>query len=127
MVSSGIPLWANLSVLENIMLVKDYHDRWGEPRPPISAHSTMEKFGIADTAELKPSNLDELTTFKVKLIRALMLPNAAVGIDRPFSQLHDLYDINPVIKLLDTVEKQLLQCIFFDYEGNRKRYGSLVE
>ena len=127
MVSSGIPLLANLSVLENIMLVKDYHDEWGDPRPPISVHSIMEKLRIADTADLKPSNLDELTTFKVKLIRALMLPNAAVGIDRPFSQLHDLYDINPVLLLLHVVEEHLLQCIFFDCEGNRKRYGGLIE
>lgn len=127
MVSSSIPLLANLSVLENIMLIKDYHDRSKDPRPPISVHSIMEKLKIADTAKLKPSKLDEHTTFKVKLIRALMLPNAAVGIDRPFSQLHDFYDINPVLSLLDTVEEHLLHCIFFDYEVNRKRYGGLIE
>jgi ABC-type nitrate/sulfonate/bicarbonate transport system ATPase subunit len=125
-VSPDLPLLANLSALENVRVIRHFHDRKRDHGLPATME-LMARLGIDDAAHLPPSHLKERTAFKVKLLRALMLPNAALGIDRPFSQLHGLFDIAPVLRIIEDIEAYVERCVFFDYKRNSRRYGDHVQ
>ena len=121
-VSPDIPLLSNLSVYDNISLVP----RYLTAEKDESIRAEIEKFlallDISDSINKKTFQLDSDTVFKVKLLRALMLKDSVTVIDRPFVMLNTAADIKPIVKMLDTLELDEKEIVFFDFEWNKSKY-----
>ncbi|MDH5465187.1 MAG: hypothetical protein OEW60_06120 [Thiovulaceae bacterium] len=83
-VSVKIPFLSNLSVLENIKLVAEVRERSSNNKVQERA---MEKLRALEMEELSATHftsLDDLHYFWVQIIRAHMLEECRMVIDRPF-------------------------------------------
>lgn len=87
----------------------------------------MELLKLEGIEKARPSSLSEVNRFKVKLLRAVMFPEAVVVIDRPFHMIKSLPDITPIKKMLTLLDTRFEQCIIADYEWHRYKYGDLIE
>lgn len=125
--SPDLPLLSNLTSFDNISIVTRFHTDRKDSEIIEEITSLLEIIGIADSIKCKPFALDELTRFKVKLLRAVMFPDSAIIIDRPFYMIKNLTDISPVKKMLTLLDSHFEQCIIADYEWHRNRYGDLIE
>ncbi|HNW81354.1 MAG TPA: hypothetical protein PKG52_00530 [bacterium] len=97
----------------------------------IKIFQTLDKLfsdlKIADIKCLKPSFLDEKAVFTVKLLRAAMMPESVMLIDRPFFMIKNMADIRPVRETLALLDTHFSKCIITDYEWHSGRYGDLIE
>jgi len=126
-VSPDIPLLSNLTSLDNIALIARFHTNRPDSEIIDEINSLMETLGIADSIKSKPFVLDELTRFKVKLLRAVMFPDSVIIIDRPFYMIRNAPTIDNIRKILTLLDTRFEQCIIADYEWHRERYGDLIE
>lgn len=125
-VSPDIPLLSNLTAVDNVSLIMRVHTQNGDSEIFRTLDSLFSELGIAETKCLKPSLLDERTIFIVKLLRAAMMPGAAILIDRPFFMIKNMADIRPVREMLALLDTHFSKCIITDYEWHSGRYGDLI-
>jgi len=122
LVSPDIPLLSNLSVYDNIALLSRYLTDEKEEQIQEVVARQLDMLQISDAKLKKPFQLDSETIFKVKLLRALRLPDSFTVIDRPFVMLNTAADISPVAKMLETLAEYSGEGAFFDFEWNKNKY-----
>ncbi|HOG18124.1 MAG TPA: hypothetical protein PLB96_12355 [Syntrophales bacterium] len=122
-VSQDIPLISNLDVLGNITLIREYHGNL--PREAIEdlIRDLLRRFDLAAIAHKRSAVLSGRERFVVKLLRAAMVMDAVVVIDRPFRLLHDPKDYGFVLTSLKKIDEWYKECHIFDYQWNEERYG----
>ena len=126
-VSPDIPLLSNLTAIDNIALVARFHSDIPDKMIFSNIKTLMELLDINSSINSKPSSFDEMTRFKVKLLRAIMMTGADIVIDRPFYMLRNMPTVHSIRKILTLLDTHFEQCIIADYEWHRDRYGDLIE
>jgi len=83
----------------------------------------LHRFGMAHIADRRNPALTHEERFCVKLIRAVMVMDAVVLIDRPFQLLPNLHDARFIAESLKKVEDSYRESHIFDYRWNGPKYG----
>ena len=71
--------------------------------------------------------LSEEERFCVKVLRAAMIAEAVIVIDRPFKMLHYLQDTTFIYETLGKIEDLFTRCDIFDYAQEKNRYGLIYD
>ena len=122
LVSIDIPLISNLDVWVNIALIKQYHQNLSQDEAEQLVIKYLQRFGLIDIAYKRNPALNHEERFCVMLIRAVMVADAVVVIDRPFQILSDLQDARFIHDALKKVEDSYRESHIFDYSWNIQRY-----
>lgn len=127
LVSLDAPLISNLSALSNIALIKQYHGRLSAREAEDIAKIRLKKLHLEDIAAKRNPVLIEGQRFCVMVLRAVMVKDAIVVIDRPFKIMPDLDDTRFIRDVLTSVDDLFQECHIFDYLWNEKRYtGGMI-
>ena len=124
LVSLEVPLISNLPVWSNIALIRQYHENmpWEEAKTLVL--DLLQRFGMAATAEKRNSSLTAEERFCIMLIRAAMVRDAVVVLDRPFRIFPDLPDGRFFTDALRKVDDLIAEAHIFDYNWEKERYGT---
>lgn len=121
-VSADTPLISNLNVWINIALIKQYHENLSRDAAYQVAMACLHRFRLEQIAHKRNPALTPQQRFCVMLLRAVMLPQAFVIIDRPFKLMPELRDgrfiYESLLKIADLYDRS---CIF-DYTWFEDRY-----
>jgi ABC-type lipoprotein export system ATPase subunit len=127
LVSLDAPLISNLSVLSNIALIKQYHGHLSVCESEDIAIMRLNKLHLEDIAKKRNPVLLEEQRFCVMVLRAVMVEDPVVVIDRPFKIMPDLDDTRFIRKVLTSVDDLFQECHIFDYLWNEERYtGGMI-
>ncbi len=124
-VADDLPLLSNLSVVQNIALIRQYHDRLSTEDSKNKALTLLDVLGLCAIAGKRNPDLSDRERFIAKLLRASQRHEAVVVIDRPFTQLPGARSIDEVIEVLRRLDNEIAGCIILDYDWHRERYGAL--
>jgi ABC-type sugar transport system ATPase subunit len=124
LVSLEIPLISNLPVWNNIALIRQYHENMPWEEAKTLALDLLQRFGMAATAEKRNSSLIAEERFCIMLIRAAMVRDAVVVLDRPFRILPDLQNGRFFTNSLREVDDLIAEAHIFDYNWEKERYGA---
>ena len=124
LVSLEVPLISNLPVWSNIALIRQYHENmpWEEAKTLVL--DLLQRFGMAATAEKRNPSLTAEERFCIMLIRAAMVRDAVVVLDRPFRIFPDLPDGRFFTDALRKVDDLIAEGHIFDYNWEKERYGT---
>lgn len=124
LVSLEVPLISNLPVWSNISLIRQYHENmpWEEAKTLVL--DLLQRFGMAATAEKRNPSLTAEERFCIMLIRAAMVRDAVVVLDRPFRIIPDLPDGRFFTDSLRKVDDLIAEAHIFDYNWEKERYGT---
>jgi len=124
LVSLEVPLISNLPVWSNIALIRQYHENmpWKEAKTLVL--DLLQRFGMAATAEKRNPSLTTEERFCIMLIRAAMVRDAVVVLDRPFRIFPDLPDGRFFTDALRKVDDLIAEAHIFDYNWEKERYGA---
>ena len=124
LVSLEVPLISNLPVWSNIALIRQYHENmpWEEAKTLVL--DLLQRFGMAATAEKRNSSLTSEERFCIMLIRAAMVRDAVIVLDRPFRIIPDLPDGRFFTDALRKVDDLIAEGHIFDYNWEKERYGA---
>jgi ABC-type lipoprotein export system ATPase subunit len=122
MVSIDVPLISNLNVLQNIALIKEYHHHLSQNEAETLVLAYLEKMKLSDIALKRNPALTSEERFCAMALRAVMVEENIVVIDRPFNIIPDLKDSRYIVTILNTVNDLLHNCHIFDYIWNQDRY-----
>jgi len=117
-----VPLISNLNVWLNIALIRLYHFNENTRKARKRVLELLNRFQKIETADLRIAALDHRERFLVKLLRAAMVPDALIVIDRPFRLVPDLPDAEMIQDSLKRIDELYQSCQIFDYRWNRDRY-----
>jgi ABC-type lipoprotein export system ATPase subunit len=122
LVSIDIPLISNLDVSVNIALIKQYHQNLSQEEAQQLVHHYLQRYGMADIALKRNPALTREERFCVMLLRAVMVADAVIVIDRPFQILPALQDARFIHDALKKVDDSFKECHIYDYAWNIQRY-----
>jgi ABC-type molybdenum transport system ATPase subunit/photorepair protein PhrA len=88
------------------------------------AVAILERFGLAEISEKRKSALKTEELFYVMLIRAAMVRDAVVVLDRPFRILPDLLEGRFFTDAFRKVDDLIAEAHIFDYSWEKGRYGA---
>lgn len=122
LLSLEAPLISNLDVIINIALIKQYHHnmRKGEAEQMVMQY--LKRYGMEGIAHHRNPALTERQRFCVMLLRAAMVDDAIIVIDRPFTIMPDLPSAHFIYEALDTIDDSFTECHIFDYIREKDRY-----
>jgi len=123
MVSLEVPLISNLNVLHNIALIKEYHYHMSRKEAETLSLQYLEKMNLASIAYKRNPALTYEERFCAMLLRAVMVEDNIVVIDRPFKIMPDIQDSRFINRILNAVDDLLHNCTIFDYIWNQDRYA----
>lgn len=83
----------------------------------------LARFDLNGIADRRSSALKREELFYVMLIRAAMVRDAVIVLDRPFRLLPDLRDGRFVTEALCKVNDLIAEVHVFDYSWEKERYG----
>jgi len=123
LVSLEAPLIANLAVWSNIALIRQYHENmpWHEARAFTEA--LLHRLGMASIMDKRNPALTSEERFCAMLLRASMVRDAILVLDRPFSILTNLRDGRFIMETLRKVDDLIAETHIFDYSWEKGRYG----
>ena len=82
-VSVDVPLISNQDVWMNISLIKQYHENMPQKQAEQIVLQVLERLGLTHIANKRNPSLTSEERFCVMLLRAVMVRDALVLIDRP--------------------------------------------
>lgn len=124
LVSLEVPLLSNLPVWSNIALIRQYHENMPLEEAKRLALDLLQRFGITATADIRNPSLTAEERFCIMLIRAAMVRDAVVVLDRPFRIFPDLPDGRFFTDALRKVDDLIAEAHIFDYNWEKERYGA---
>lgn len=122
LVSMETPLISNLNVIENIALILQYHGGMSRKHAYGEVMRYLVALGLEGIAEMRNTFLSDRERFAVMLLRAVMVKENYVVIDRPFKLVPSLIDCGYVLDLLKKLDDRLHMCLIMDYAWNEGRY-----
>ncbi|NTW07630.1 MAG: hypothetical protein HGA29_07275 [Syntrophaceae bacterium] len=109
----------------NIALIKQYH----ENVPRISAENmvldALKRLDLVNIAYLRNPSLTNAERFCVLLLRACMVRDAIVIIDRPFKIIPHLQNSDFIFQTLKKIDDFYVTCYIFDYKWMAEKYGEI--
>ncbi|HSH07817.1 MAG TPA: hypothetical protein VLA41_09160 [Burkholderiales bacterium] len=125
LVSAELPLRANLTVLENVALVPQYHRDLHWAAASAEAMALLEQLGYASCAGKRDATLTHEERFAAKLLRAVAAAPALVLIERPGYLLPDTHYPPFVEAALAGLRGRYGECMVIDYAWNAPLYRPL--
>ena len=86
------------------------------------AESLLRRFAMESIAERRNPDLTTGERFCVKLLRAAMVEDAILVLDRPFSILTDHRNGRFLTEALRKVDDMIAETHIFDYSWDKERY-----
>jgi ABC-type molybdenum transport system ATPase subunit/photorepair protein PhrA len=109
----------------NISLIKQYHENMPLAQAHDIAITALQRLGLKHIAYKRNPSLNNEERFCVMLLRAVMVRDAIVIIDRPFKIIPQLNKINFFLDTLKKIEDFYINCHIYDYKWLEERYGDL--
>jgi ABC-type proline/glycine betaine transport system ATPase subunit len=122
-VSVDIPLISNLNVWVNIALIKQYHENLPVGQAAEMARELLRRFQMEPIFYRRNSHLTEEERFIAMLLRAVMVRESILVIERPFEILTSHGDACFLHHALRTVNDLFTKCYIFDYTWQNSKYG----
>jgi ABC-type nitrate/sulfonate/bicarbonate transport system ATPase subunit len=122
LVSLDVPLISNLNVWVNIALIKQYHQNLSEEKAKHLVLQYLQKCGMEHSASIRTSALTNKERFLVMLLRAAMVRDAIIVIDRPFKIIPDVPDDIFIYNSLNIIDDSFKECHIFDFAWFKDRY-----
>ena len=122
LVSLDVPLLSNLDVWVNIALIKQYHENLSADKAQKLVLSYLARYGLEDISSKRNPALTNKERFCAMLLRAAMVMDAMVVIDRPFTIIPDVQDDRFIYETLKAVDDSYRECHIFDYIWSKDRY-----
>jgi ABC-type lipoprotein export system ATPase subunit len=122
MVSEDVPLISNLDVWINIALIKQYHQNLPREAAEEEVMAYLRRYGLEKIAKKRNPALTDEQRFRVMLLRAVMVAEAVVVIDRPFKLLPELQDSRFIYESLSIIDDLYVNSNVFDYIWFKDRY-----
>lgn len=122
MVSEDVPLISNLDVWINIALIKQYHQNLSRKAAKEEVMGNLQRYGLEKIANKRNPALTDEQRFRVMLLRAVMVAEAVIVIDRPFKLLPELQDSRFIFDSLKIIDDLYDSCHIFDYIWVKDRY-----
>ncbi|BBP04072.1 hypothetical protein TPL01_32220 [Sulfuriferula plumbiphila] len=117
----------NLTALENIALVEQFHQAMSWTQASARAQRLLDSCGHGDIAMKRDEDLTPTQRFAVKLARAIQLRRPLLVIDRPALLLADV----PYPDALGTLLARLADVYpahrILDYTWNQALYGTMPQ
>lgn len=123
--SADLPLISNQDVMMNISLIKEYHENWKKDQACAYVSAGLARLGMSHIALRRNPALTPEERFCAMLLRAAMVQNAIILIDRPFKILPHLQDADFVFQKIDKLSDLFYRCYIFDYRWMKEKYGAL--
>ena len=111
----------------NISLIKQYHENMPVNLAQQTAIAALMRLSLKHIAYKRNPALNNEERFCVMLLRAVMVRDAVVIIDRPFRIIPQLSKINFFIDALNKIENLYKNCHIYDYKWMSERYGDLCQ
>jgi len=115
MVSEDVPLISNLDVWINIALIKQYHENLSTDTVQEEVMGYLRRFQLEKIAKKRNPAITAEQRFQVMLLRAAMVVQAVVVIDRPFRLLPEIQDSRFIYDSLHVIADLYEKCYVFDY------------
>lgn len=125
LVSSNAPLISQLVVWQNIALICAYKQNIPVNKARVFVLQCLSRIELECVADKQISVLTAEERFLVMLLRAAMVSNAIIVIDRPFTIMHYLEDISLIYKTLGILNDLFSQCFILGYNHEKNKYGVL--
>ncbi len=127
LVAVDVPLISNLSVCDNIALIIQYHQNVPAKQAVQLVISYLKRFGMEKIAYKRNPSLTDEERFCAMILRAAMVTDATILIDRPLKILPDLEEKSFFYNILGGLADIFHECHILDYEWNRERYEMIYE
>lgn len=124
LVSLEAPLISNLSIWSNIALIRQYHQNMPRHEARTFTEDLLRRLGMVSIAEKRNPALTTEERFCAMLLRASMVRDAILVLDRPFSILTNLRDGHFIMESLRKIDDMVAEIHIFDYSWEKGRYGS---
>jgi len=122
LISLDVPLISNLDVWNNIALIKLYKDNMPRREAAKLVLKLLMRYGLEDIAYERSIYLTDKQKFCVMLLRAAMVKEAIIVIDRPFIILHNSKDSSFMEDALGIIDDLYKRCHILEYIWNKNRY-----
>lgn len=122
-VSLEAPLISNLEIWSNIALIRQYHQNMPRNEARALTEGLLRRLGMASIAEKRNPGLTTEERFCAMLLRAAMVRDAILVLDRPFSILTNLRDGRFITETLRKVDDLIAETHILDYSWEKGRYG----
>jgi ABC-type lipopolysaccharide export system ATPase subunit len=122
LVSLEVPLISNLSVWVNIALIKQYHQNLSENKAEQLVLQYLQKCCLQHIANKRTSALTNKERFLVMLLRAAMVRDSIIVIDRPFKIIPEVPDDKFIYDALKIIDDSYKECHIFDFAWCKDRY-----
>jgi ABC-type uncharacterized transport system YnjBCD ATPase subunit len=123
LVSPDAPLISNLSVWSNIALIRQYHQNMPGYEAKVLTETLLRRFAMESIAERRNPSLTMKERFCAMLLRAAMVRDAILVLDRPFDILVTLQNGRFLTDALRKVDDLIAETHIFDYHWDKQRYG----
>jgi ABC-type nitrate/sulfonate/bicarbonate transport system ATPase subunit len=123
LVSLEAPLISNLAVWSNIALIRQYHQNMPWHEAKTFTEDLLSRLGMVSIAEKRNPALTAEERFCAMLLRASMVRDAILVLDRPFNILTNLPDGHFIMEALRKVDDLIAETHIFDYSWEKGRYG----
>jgi ABC-type lipopolysaccharide export system ATPase subunit len=124
-VSVDVPLLSNQDVWMNIALIKQYHENMPRSQAENIVLNALQRLNLAHIAHKRNPSLTNEERFCVLLLRACMVQDAIIMIDRPFKIIPHLQDISFIFQTLKKIDDFYSTCHIYDYKWMADKYGEL--
>jgi ABC-type uncharacterized transport system YnjBCD ATPase subunit len=122
MISEDAPLISNLDVWINIALIKQYHQNLSSEAAKVEAMGRLRRYSLEEIAGKRNPALTHEQRFQVMLLRASMVSQAVIVIDRPFMLLPAHSDSRFIDESLSAIADLYESSHVFDYLWFKDRY-----
>lgn len=122
LVSLDVPLISNLDVWINIALIKQYHENLPEDKAELLVLQYLHRYSIEHIAKKRNPALINKERFCAMLLRAAMVIDSIIAIDRPFKIIPDVPDDQFIYDSLKIIDDSFKECHIFDYAWFKDRY-----
>ena len=123
--SLDAPLISNLNVRNNITLIPQYHRNMPLKQAEALTDDLLRRLGMASIAGNKTTNLSPEELFCVMLLRAVMVEDAVLVLDRPFSILTNIMEDHFIMDSLQSVDDLFTEAHIYDCIWRKLRYRRL--
>jgi ABC-type sugar transport system ATPase subunit len=123
LVSEGTPLISNLDVWANIALIPQYHRNMPWRQAEAYVAGLLDRLDMHSIAYKRNSALTNEERFCAMVLRAAMVEDSILVLDRPFKILSNLRDSGFMMDTLQKVDDLVAETHIFDYTWEKDRYG----
>jgi ABC-type lipoprotein export system ATPase subunit len=120
-----VPLISNQDVAMNIALIKQYHENMPRLQAENVALDALRRLDLVHIARKRNPSLSSMERFCVMLLRAVMVRDSIVMIDRPFRIVPHLKDSDYIFQTLKKIDDFYTTCHIYDYVWAKEKYGEI--